>query len=316
MTPLLDHLRSGRPHRLPRLVLSPVGVLGMVPWHAARLSDGPAGPVYACENAVISHCSTSRQLVDVAARSRLPWDRTQVVIADPGGTRAMHAEARQIAALYPRATVVGPVDDVPEPDGPGTRPPPRAASAAEVRSFLPGRGDAGAAVCHINCHAVARATPARSSLELHPAARPPQTLTLAEIQSFAHGRDARAPGGLLVLANCTSDLALADYDEALTLSTAFLTAGAASVVGSLWAISDDVRTSLVMYMFHHYLIGRGLPTNPEAVGSPADALRAAQLWMLDPHRTVPPALTHLVKPDSGLPLDAPQIWAAFTHHGH
>ncbi|MEU3917285.1 CHAT domain-containing protein [Streptomyces sp. NPDC029004] len=316
MTPLIEHFRSSRPHRLPRLVLSPVGMLGVVPWHAARLPDGPGGPVYACQEAVISYCSTLRQLVDVAARSRLPWDGTQVVVADPGGTRVMHDEARLIAAHYPKATVVGPVDDVPEPAGPGTRPPSRAATAAAVGPFLPGRGGSSAAVCHINCHATARATPAGSSLDLHPAATPPQALTIAEIQALAHGRDARAPGGLLVLANCTSDLTLADYDEALTLSTAFLTAGAASVVGSLWAISDDVRTSLVMYMFHHYLTGGGLPAHPETAGSPADALRAAQLWMLDPNRIVPPALAHLVKANPELPLDTPQIWAAFTHQGH
>lgn len=265
---------------------------------------------------MISYCSTLRQLVDVAARSRLPWDGAQVVVADPGGTRVMHDEARLIAAQYPKATVVGPVDDVPEPDGPGTRPPSRAATAAAVGPFLPGRGGSSAAVCHINCHATARATPAGSSLDLHPAATPPQTLTVAEIQALAHGRDARAPGGLLVLANCTSDLTLADYDEALTLSTAFLTAGAASVVGSLWAISDDLRTSLVMYMFHHYLTGRALPAHPDTVSSPADALRAAQLWMLDPNRIVPPALAHLVKANPELPLDTPQIWAAFTHQGH
>ncbi|MFE3610407.1 CHAT domain-containing protein, partial [Streptomyces goshikiensis] len=173
-----------------------------------------------------------------------------------------------------------------------------------------------AAVCHVNCHATARATPSASSLDLHPAAPVPQVLTLAEIQALAHGRDPSAPGGLLVLANCTSDLTLADYDEALTLSTAFLTAGAASVVGSLWAIADDIRTSMVMYVFHQYLTGRGLPGHPEAVGSPADALRAAQLWMLDPHRIVPPALSAVLEERPGLDLDAPHIWAAFTHHGH
>ncbi|MFF5805084.1 CHAT domain-containing protein [Streptomyces sp. NPDC012746] len=316
MAAVIGHVRATRRHRPPRLVLSPVGMLGMVPWHAARLPGGVEGTGYACRQAVLSYCSTSRQLVEVAARSRLPWDGTQAVVADPGGTRAMHEEARLIAALYPGAAVVGPVDDVPEPGGPGSRPPSRPATAAAVGPLLPGRGGSSVAVCHVNCHATARATPSASSLDLHPAATPPQVLTLAEIQALAHGRDLRAPGGLLVLANCTSDLTLADYDEALTLSTAFLTAGAASVVGSLWSIADDSRTSMVMYMFHHYLTGRGLPADPEAVGSPADALRAAQLWMLDPQRIVPPALSAVLKEHPGLDLDAPHIWAAFTHHGH
>ncbi|AYV31586.1 CHAT domain protein [Streptomyces sp. ADI95-16] len=324
MAAVIEHVGAGRRHRPARLVLSPVGMLGMVPWHAARLPGAPGAPGasgapgggYACGRAVISYCSTSRQLVEVAARARLPWDGAQAVVADPGGTPAMHEEARLIAALYPGATVVGPVDDVPEPGGPGSRPPSRPATAAAVAPLLPGRGGSSAAVCHVNCHATARATPSASSLDLHPAAPVPQVLTLAEIQALAHGRDPSAPGGLLVLANCTSDLTLADYDEALTLSTAFLTSGAASVVGSLWAIADDIRTSMVMYVFHHYLTGRGLPGHPEAVGSPADALRAAQLWMLDPHRIVPPALSAVLEARPELDLDAPHIWAAFTHHGH
>ncbi|MFF4452254.1 CHAT domain-containing protein [Streptomyces goshikiensis] len=321
MAAVTEHVGAGRRHRPVRLVLSPVGMLGMVPWHAARMPGAPGGSGapgdgHACGRAVISYCSTSRQLVEVAARARLPWDGGQAVVADPGGTPAMHEEARLIAALYPGATVVGPVDDVPEPGGPGSRPPSRPATAAAVAPLLPGRGGSSAAVCHVNCHATARATPSASSLDLHPAATPPQVLTLAEIQALAHGRDPSAPGGLLVLANCTSDLTLADYDEALTLSTAFLTAGAASVVGSLWAIADDIRTSMVMYVFHHYLTGRGLPEHPEAVGSPADALRAAQLWMLDPHRIVPPALSAVLEAHPELDLDAPHIWAAFTHHGH
>ncbi|MFC6832858.1 CHAT domain-containing protein [Streptomyces goshikiensis] len=321
MAAVIEHVGAGRRHRPARLVLSPVGMLGMVPWHAARLPGAPGvsgepGGGYACGRAVISYCSTSRQLVEVAARARLPWNGAQAVVADPGGTPAMHEEARLIAALYPGATVVGPIDDVPEPGGPGSRPPSPPATSAAVAPLLPGRGGSSVAVCHVNCHATARATPSASSLDLHPAAPVPQVLTLAEIQALAHGRDPSAPGGLLVLANCTSDLTLADYDEALTLSTAFLTAGAASVVGSLWAIADDIRTSMVMYVFHHYLTGRGLPGHPEAVGSPADALRAAQLWMLDPHRIVPPALSAVLEERPGLDLDAPHIWAAFTHHGH
>ncbi|MEU1280436.1 CHAT domain-containing protein [Streptomyces sp. NPDC005805] len=312
MTSVIGKVLPAGPDRPPRLVLSPVGLLGPVPWHAALVPDGADGAVPACARAVISYCSTARRLNEVATRPRLPLEDAQLVVADPGGTRAMHDEARLIARLYPAATVLG----LP-PDGTGGPPPPEhAVTAARVAARLPGGEGPNAAVCHVNCHAAARATPALSSLELHPAATPPERLTVAEIQRTAQGRDPRAPGGLLVLANCTSDLTLDDHDEALTLATAFLGAGAASVVGSLWAVSDDSRTSMVMYMFHHYVSGRGRDVCPEAAGSPADALRAAQLWMTDPHRVVPADLAPLLRGRAQLPLDEAYIWAAFTHHGH
>ena len=86
-----------------------------------------------------------------------------------------------------------------------------------------------------------------------------------------------APGGMVILAACRTDLTAADHDEALTLSTAFLAAGAVTAVGSRWQIRDAPSAAL-MFMFHHYIqTGR----------RPDDALRAAQLWMLDPDR-VPP----------------------------
>jgi CHAT domain-containing protein len=117
-----------------------------------------------------------------------------------------------------------------------------------------------------------------------------------------------APGGLVVLAACSSAHTLADYDEALTLTSGFLAAGASGVIGSRWPVSD-VRTALLMFMLH-----RHLARHPR--GSPADALRAAQLWMTDPSRQPPgdmPALladevTRQETPDPG-------AWAAFTYYG-
>jgi hypothetical protein len=63
-----------------------------------------------------------------------------------------------------------------------------------------------------------------------------------------------------------------------------------------------------MFMVHHYLRAHRLPSWA--------ALRAAQLWMLDPHRAVPDTmprqLREWLRPDS---LAAVVGWAAFVHWG-
>jgi CHAT domain-containing protein len=82
-------------------------------------------------------------------------------------------------------------------------------------------------------------------------------------------------------------------------------AGARSVIGSLWPVPDE-STSLLMYMFHHYLHRN----------SPAHALREAQLWMLHEDRTTPAdMLDELV---ARMPSIDPRdllSWAGFSHFG-
>lgn len=58
--------------------------------------------------------------------------------------------------------------------------------------------------------------------------------------------------------------------EVLATTTAFLAAGAACVVGSLWPV-DDLATAMLMTRFYEELA--------EGMKRPPEALRAAQLWM-------------------------------------
>ncbi|MFD0429574.1 CHAT domain-containing protein [Streptomyces zhihengii] len=112
---------------------------------------------------------------------------------------------------------------------------------------------------------------------------------------------------LVVLAACRTNVSGHGYDEAYSLSTAFLVAGARSVVGSLWPVPDDA-TSLLMYMTHHYLSREGLP--------PGSALRRAQLWMLDTGRQAPPGMpTDMVARVGDIKADDLVGWAGFTHLG-
>jgi CHAT domain-containing protein len=61
-------------------------------------------------------------------------------------------------------------------------------------------------------------------------------------------------------------------------------------------------------MFHYLLIRDGL--------GPRDALRQAQLWMLNPHRPVPDAMPPaLAAKARGGSLAEPAFWAAITHQG-
>lgn len=68
----------------------------------------------------------------------------------------------------------------------------------------------------------------------------------------ARARPAGAPGGLVVLDACVSDHLAGEFDESVTLSTAFLAAGATGVAGSRWEVLDG-PTGLMMYVCHDRL---------------------------------------------------------------
>ncbi|MEU6099111.1 CHAT domain-containing protein [Streptomyces flaveolus] len=314
MAPLLAAADGWWPGRTARLVLAPVGALGIVPWHAGRcpapsadgLPPGSEEPVYACERAVISSCASARQLVEVADRTRAEVGEGRVaVVVAPDGSRTMHREAALVASRHPEVTVIGGMGRETAPDGPAAGAAPLPPVPASLAPYLPGRSAVPTALLHVNCHAEAGPSPADSVLKLDATHR----VSVADILAGAAHRDPGVPGGTVVLANCTSDLTVDDHDEVLTLATAFLGAGATAVVGSRWAVTDDPRTTLLMLLLHHHL-GLGVP--------PRDALRAAQLWMLAPDRTLPPELARyedLLGDLARRPPDELEVWASFAHHG-
>jgi tetratricopeptide (TPR) repeat protein len=265
----------------PHVVLVPCGSLGVVPWHAA-CDDSTGRTRYAISRATFSYVASARQFCDVAARPRRDPADYPVVVADPTGDLfGSTQEARYLYEhRYPDGEFYGvlpagvPQDGVGDPD-----------DLLQLRDV---------SLLHLSCHAKTGTSPAESYVEL--------TEKLTVTQVLRHARDGIAPGGLVVLAACVSDLADREHDEALTLATAFLAAGAASVVGTRWAV-DDRRSAVVMCLFHRYL--DELP--------PAQALRAAQLWALDPDRELPADIAEVLgttRPD--IPLTT---WAAFNHQG-
>jgi hypothetical protein len=296
MKPLLDRLPSAVPGEPPRLVLIPAGRLAIVPWHAARHLTGPETSWrYAIADAVVSYAASGRQLTEVSQRAVPPLASDPVVVAPPdAGLRFARIEVEAFRGCYPTARCL---------DGDSESPKYARATPGNVLGVLPAREHRGASVLHLACHGTATSAGADAScLELLGQAK----LTVKEILRQAAGRPPGAPGGLVDLIACRTDVTAADYDEALTLATAFLTAGAATVIGSRWSIPDK-SSAVLMYMFHHYLADNR---------SPRDALRAAQLWILDPKRPVPDTMPEALRRAAKAPLLArPEFWAGLIHQG-
>jgi hypothetical protein len=293
--PLLDHAARWKLNRPPRLVIIPVGRLSLVPWHAARTTRPDGRWHYALQDAVFCYAASAGQFTRAAARpARLP-SAAPVLVSNPTGDLDMaQLEVTELLRrYYPGAAYLG------QPEELATGP----ATPAGVLCRLPGGSLPLASLLHCGCHASVAESLAESYLLLSG----DQQLRVADILGQAQRHDQASPGFLAVLSACMTDLANRDYDEALTLASALLAAGACGVVGARWPVPDRA-TAPFMVMFHHFING-GHP-------HPADALRAAQLWMLDTARPVPDGLPESLNHAANHPsLARPYSWAAFTYQG-
>ncbi|MFJ2585004.1 CHAT domain-containing protein [Streptomyces sp. NPDC087538] len=299
-----ENRRRDRPGP-PRIVLVPCGRLGIVPWHAARLPAG-APRDYVCQVMVISYAASGRQFLDTVRRARRAPASAPVLMADP--TMTLPYVELEVAALqqslYPQARLYGEFYEPPvEPEASGTP-----GDLLEALAHGP-------SLLHVACHGSAGTNPTTSALLLAPEEdgqeehRSTGLLTVSRLLDRPRGEQRAADGPLVVLSACETDLSKRDHDEALTLTTAFVASGARDVVGSRWATQDSAA-ALMMAVFHHYLAIEGR--------SPVDALRAAQMWMLDPDRENPGSLSaDLLDELARRPeLHRPAAWAAFIHQGH
>ncbi|MEU9117225.1 CHAT domain-containing protein [Streptomyces sp. NPDC048483] len=310
--------RTDRPGP-PRIVLVPCGNLGVVPWHAARLPEG-ARQRYLCQIMVTTYAASGGQFLRTLGRERMPAGSAAVLVADPRMdlTRAEQEVTALHQGCYPEARLYGEFYEPPvEPRGLGTPD-----ELLALFSDAPDRERV--SLLHVASHGSAGTRPTVSALHLgfpdETESLPPENggpgatpdlgmLTVTRLLDRQPGGGAADRSGpLVVLSACETDLSTRDHDEAMTLTTAFLARGARDVVGSRWT-TDDGGSALMMAVFHHAMAAGGL--------TPADALRAAQLWMLDPDRKAPPTLTGELLRDKDRPgLDRPAVWAAFIHQGH
>ncbi|MEU5031091.1 CHAT domain-containing protein [Streptomyces milbemycinicus] len=282
-----------------RLVLVPCGNLGAVPWHAARLPASSAYR-YVCESVVVSYAASGGEFLRAARRGRVAAGERVVLVDDPSGDLmwAQDEVAALRAAYYPEALLYGWHENAPE--GAGT--------PEDVLSHLPG-SPSPASLLHLVVHGLAGLRPTDSALHLAEGAQGSGRLTVTRILDVPV-EDQSAVGPLVVLSACETDLSSRDHDEALTPTTALLARGATDVVGSRWKVSDSASAAL-MVVFHHHLTVMGL--------APPDALRAAQLWMLDPDRRPVPGLRdELLAETEGNVRGLARVvsWAGFIHQGN
>ena len=294
--------------RVPRIVLIPMGDLARVPWHAARRKDG----VYAVQLAAISQAVSARLLCDNAALSPLPIGSTGLVVGDPdtgdraAPLRSARTEAYAVRrAFYRAARYVGRLPD-------GRSSPSGAGTADQVRAWLANRSPSAGSMLHLACHGFyssGTTSAARLLLADNGSSRTGDgrgcELAVEELVDLMAEVPDRAIA-LVVLAACNSGRSVYGYDEAYSLGTGFLAGGARSVLSTQWSV-PDAATSSLMFLFHHHMRRDGLP--------PWQALRRAQMWMLDPERKPPREMPPELMPGVGDDPADVVAWAGFVHYG-
>jgi len=284
----------GSPGHPVRLVLVPVGDLGVVPWHAARRVVAGGGLRYACQDVTFSYAASARQFTEACRNPHRSWPSEAALVRVPESRLYFASkETEQIhRRYYPAGILLGGGDEQALLASPGN-----------VRNLLPGPQTSGVSLLHLGCHAEPAPRPVDGRLLLEGG----EALSMRDILRQAHDCPRDLAGCLVVLAACGSDLADGQHDEALTLATSFLAAGAVGAVGSRWPV-DDLPTLAFMTMFHHYL--------NSGYDDPSIALRNAQAWMLNPGRSFPssfrPKIAEMART---IDLAKAEFWAAFTYQG-
>ncbi len=216
-----------------RLSIVPSSILHRVPFHA--LHDGESFTIERTTYTLAPSVRTAGGAADHVVPVSVGPGAVVMGISDSTIPNAAR-EASQIASMFDDARLMLNEE----------------ATIEQFRLAAPG-----ASVIHLACHGIHRAeNPLFSALKLADG-----WITAAEILKLP------LAGATVVLSACDSGRHSASGGESLGLTWAFLAAGAAAVVVSLWAVHDTVTASL-MTSFYRYLHG-GLDH--------ATALRRAQL---------------------------------------
>jgi CHAT domain-containing protein len=223
-----------------RLVIIPHRALHYVPFHA--LHDGAA---YAIERREFCYAPSAVVLRHCLACSQSSWQSALLLGYADEQTPHVRNEIRTLAPLFPEHTALLDED----------------ATIAALRL-----GASHADVLHLACHGQFRPdNPLFSSLRLADG-----WLTVRDASAL----DLRC--GLVALSACETGMsAVAPGDELIGLARGFFSAGAPTLLLSLWTV-DDEATAELMSSFY---------TRLRAGDAPAAALRSAQLQQLrrQPH---------------------------------
>ncbi len=234
-----------------RLVLVPMGELGLVPWAAAwREVEGRRRYLVQDNEITFMPAATAPLTADPPC--------TALFVGNPDRTdrRAATIAESLRTAFHPAARFLGGHGGTPRPwrespQGRGTPDDVRAAARD------------GLGLLHLGCRTTSDlAHPERSAISLHDGELPVDALSHAGI-------------GLVTLMDHVTVTSGAVHDDALTAPARLVANGTRSVLSAQW---PEPSGALVHLVHHH--IGLGLP--------PGAALRAAQLQLLDPERVLPP----------------------------
>jgi len=221
------------------LVFSPYGLFHLLPFHAMySVVDGQRR--YLHEDALVTYAPSAKILRECRGKKRSTSGDVVVVSSNPlQDLFFSRYETEAIHGLFQGSIAV--------PD-------------ATKDDLL--RHAAGSNVLHFSGHATVGAL----LLQAAEQSVIPEELEFEEIVDKARLSNNR----LVTLSACwTGALSVGKTDEALGLPTAFMCAGAPTVVCSLWPVSDLSTTLLMAKMYQGIKGGRGK----------AESLRHAQLWL-------------------------------------
>ncbi len=300
--PVLTLLRERSPGS-ERAVLIPDGFLALLPLHAAW-TDGDGGRRrFALDEVAFGYAPSMRAMAHARAIAGGCGQTKLLVFDEPRPTSASplpnsRHEVDAAAAQFAR-------DDVTRLSGEQCR-------RDDVLAAI-----AAAHICHFSCHGMNDwHEPLRSGLLM----ANDEVLTVEDLFAL-RGREAR----LAVLSACETGIVGTDApNEVVALPAAFLQAGFAGVVASLWSVYD-MSASLLMGRFYELWQKERL--------APAVALQRAQIWLREltnrdlvahMEQLVPELATRMsletaealhfrafVQDPDTRPFEAPVHWAAF-----
>lgn len=223
-----------------RLIVAPHRTLYYIPFHA--LHDGTS---YVIERREVSYAPSAVVLLHCLAQSQRPLQRALLLGVADEQTPRVRDEIHALSPLFPEAVVL--LDE--------------RATLAALQEFA-SRAD----ILHLACHGQFRPdNPLFSSLRLGDG-----WLTVRDTYKL----DLRC--GLAALSACETGVnEVTPGDELIGLARGFFSAGAPSLLLSLWTVDDEATAELMASFYKLLLAGR----------SPAAALRGAQLQLLEkqPH---------------------------------
>lgn len=226
----LQHDVAGR-----KLIIVPYGRLHYLPFHALRDDDH-----YLIEHCEISYAPSAAIFQQCLQRGEQSLKRALLMGVSDEQTPRIVNEIESIKDLFPEATA-------------------RVGEAATTTTLQ--RESPGADVVHLACHGQFRSdNPLFSALRL--------------ADGWFTVRDAyglKLDGALVTLSGCETGVnAVAPGDELIGLARGFFSAGARSVLLSLWMVDDEATDQMMVDFYQETKRGRSLSAS----------LRAAQLKML------------------------------------